>query len=110
MEKEILLRKWRCGLATAWGKQKENIHFGAQIDVLSGSRNSVREFQATGVIENHFGEEVQIALNYNYLIDPIKSISSDELTFEFTEPLKAITLRPEPAEDYFHIIMPMQMA
>ncbi len=55
------------------------------------------------------GEEVQIALNYNYLIDPIKSISSDELTFEFTEPLKAITLRPEPAEDYFHIIMPMSI-
>ena len=51
----------------------------------------------------------EIALNYNYLIDPIKSISSDEVTFEFTEPLKAITLRPEPAEDYFHIIMPMSI-
>lgn len=55
------------------------------------------------------GEEVQIAINFNYLTEPIKSIESEEITFEFTEVMKAITLRPEPAQDYFHIIMPMSI-
>jgi DNA polymerase-3 subunit beta len=50
-----------------------------------------------------------IALNYNYLIDPLKVIKSEYITFEFTEPMKAVTMRPEPAEDYFHIIMPMNI-
>ncbi len=55
------------------------------------------------------GEDIQIALNYNYLTDPIKVIESDDLIFEFTDVNKAITLRPEPAQDYFHIIMPMSI-
>lgn len=55
------------------------------------------------------GEEVMIALNYNYLVEPLKVIKSEYITFEFTEPMKAVTMRPEPAEDYFHIIMPMNI-
>ncbi|MFC2478708.1 MAG: hypothetical protein ACFNQG_06745, partial [Treponema socranskii subsp. buccale] len=31
------------------------------------------------------------------------------IVFEFTEPMKAITMRAEPAADYFHIIMPMNL-
>jgi DNA polymerase-3 subunit beta len=54
------------------------------------------------------GEKFNIALNYRYVEEPLKEISSDRLKFEFTEEMKAITLRSEPAEDYFHIIMPMQ--
>ncbi|MBQ7159653.1 MAG: DNA polymerase III subunit beta, partial [Treponema sp.] len=42
--------------------------------------------------------------------EPLKVINSERITFEFSESMKAVTLRPEPAEDYFHIIMPMQMA
>lgn len=56
------------------------------------------------------GEEITIAMNYRYIEEPLKVISSDRITFEFTAAVKAVTLRPEPAEDYFHIIMPMQMA
>ena len=55
------------------------------------------------------GENVTIALNYTYIEEPMKVIEADRLCFEFTAPMKAITLRPEPASDYFHIIMPMQM-
>lgn len=56
------------------------------------------------------GSEVTIAMNYRYVEEPLKVINSERITFEFTEAIKAVTLRPEPAEDYFHIIMPMQMA
>ncbi|MBQ6782072.1 MAG: DNA polymerase III subunit beta [Treponema sp.] len=56
------------------------------------------------------GQEITIAMNYHYVEEPLKVIGSDRITFEFSEAMKAVTLRPEPAEDYFHIIMPMQMA
>lgn len=56
------------------------------------------------------GEKYLIAMNNRYLEEPLKSIESEKVAFEFTDPekLKAITMRPEPAADYFHIIMPMQ--
>lgn len=55
------------------------------------------------------GEDVSIALNYINVEEPMKVISEERLCFEFTEVMKAVTIRPEPAADYFHIIMPMQM-
>jgi len=55
------------------------------------------------------GEEVTIALNYLYVAEPIKAIGTEDIVFEFTEPMKAITMRAEPAADYFHIIMPMNL-
>lgn len=55
------------------------------------------------------GETVTIAINYLYLEEPIKVIDADNLKIEFTESMKAITLKSEPEENFFHIIMPMQM-
>ena len=55
------------------------------------------------------GEDVTIALNYKYLEDPLKVMKSDDISLELTEPTRAITLSPEPAADYFHIVMPMQL-
>jgi len=55
------------------------------------------------------GEEVTMALNYRYIGDPLKVIETERVTFEFTETMKAITLRSEPKADYFHIIMPMNL-
>lgn len=55
------------------------------------------------------GDELTIALNYLYLEEPIKVIGSDRVKVEFTEAMKAVTLRSEPAKDFFHIVMPMQM-
>jgi DNA polymerase III subunit beta len=55
------------------------------------------------------GPEVTIALNYLYVTEPIKVIGSENIVFEFTEAMKAVTMRPEPAADYFHIIMPMNL-
>ncbi len=55
------------------------------------------------------GEELVFALNFQYVDEPLKSTTTERVVFEFTEGMKAITMRPEPAEDYFHLIMPMQM-
>ncbi|MBQ9495406.1 MAG: DNA polymerase III subunit beta [Treponema sp.] len=55
------------------------------------------------------GDEVTIALNYLYVAEPIKEIDTEDVMFEFTESMKAITLKAEPSSDYFHIIMPMNL-
>ncbi len=55
------------------------------------------------------GPAMTIAANYGYLLEPLKEASEKEVALEFSEADKAITLKPVPEKDYFHIIMPMQI-
>lgn len=55
------------------------------------------------------GEPITMAMNYMYIDEPIKVMNSERIKFEFTEAMKAVTLKTVPESDYFHIIMPMQM-
>lgn len=55
------------------------------------------------------GPEIAIAVNYLYIEEPVKVIGSERVKIEFTEAMKAITLKADPETDFFHIIMPMQM-
>ncbi|MBO5137025.1 MAG: DNA polymerase III subunit beta [Spirochaetaceae bacterium] len=55
------------------------------------------------------GESITMAMNYMYVDEPMKVMDSERIKFEFTEPMKAVTLKSVPEDDYFHIIMPMQM-
>ena len=55
------------------------------------------------------GENTAIALNYRYVEEPLRVLDSDILKVEFSDPARAITLKPEPEGDYFHIVMPMQI-
>jgi DNA polymerase-3 subunit beta len=57
---------------------------------------------------NYTGEEVKIALNYIYLMDPLKIMETETFSINFTEATKALTLQAEPEAGYFHLIMPMQ--
>ncbi|GHU98173.1 DNA polymerase III subunit beta [Spirochaetia bacterium] len=54
-------------------------------------------------------EEVSIALNYRYLEEPFKVITDEEVAIYFSEANRAITIKPVPEKDFFHIIMPMQV-
>ena len=56
----------------------------------------------------YYGSSYVIALNYLYIEEPLRFINSDKIDFEFTEEMKAVTMKSEPESDYFHIIMPMQ--
>jgi DNA polymerase III subunit beta len=58
---------------------------------------------------DYVGPEARIALNYKYIEDPLKVMDSEEINIEFTEPNRAITISPNPGEDYFHVVMPMQI-
>ncbi|MCL1814205.1 MAG: DNA polymerase III subunit beta [Treponema sp.] len=55
------------------------------------------------------GEEISIALNYRYIEEPFKVMTEDEISVHFTESARAITIKPVPENDYFHIVMPMQL-
>lgn len=56
------------------------------------------------------GPSMTFALNYAYLLEPLREMSEKSAAIEFTESDKALTLRGEPAGDYFHVVMPMQQA
>jgi DNA polymerase-3 subunit beta len=58
---------------------------------------------------DYSGPEATIALNYKYVEEPLKVMDSENITIEFTEPNRAITVSPDPGEDYFHVVMPMQI-
>ena len=55
------------------------------------------------------GENVSIAINYRYVEEPFKILNCDEVSIHFTEAAKAITIKPIPEQDFFHIVMPMQL-
>ena len=55
------------------------------------------------------GPATSLALNYQYLLDPLREMDSDQVLIEFTASNKAITLSAEPKGHYFHVIMPMQV-
>ncbi|POR05367.1 DNA polymerase III subunit beta [Alkalispirochaeta sphaeroplastigenens] len=55
------------------------------------------------------GPDTTIALNYMYLVDPLRVINTDTISIHFTEPNKALTIYSEPLDRYYHIVMPMQL-
>ena len=55
------------------------------------------------------GPATSLALNYQYLLDPLREMETDQVSLAFTAPNKALTLSAEPERHYFHVIMPMQV-
>jgi DNA polymerase-3 subunit beta len=53
------------------------------------------------------GDDETIALNYNYIEEVFKAISSDRISLNFKDTGKAITIKPEPEDNFLHVIMPM---
>jgi len=56
------------------------------------------------------GEPVKIALNYLYIMHPVRVMKTEKLAVELQDEKNAIVLRPEPEQYYFHIVMPMQQS
>lgn len=65
--------------------------------------------QAKEVIAcDYTGDAMRLAMNYTFLVSPLRVMEGELLSLSFTDANRAVTLRPEPQRDYFHIIMPMQ--
>jgi DNA polymerase-3 subunit beta len=57
----------------------------------------------------YHGPEMSFAVNCLYMSEPLREIASEQVSLEFSDVNKAITLRPVPDEGYTNIIMPMQL-
>jgi DNA polymerase-3 subunit beta len=55
------------------------------------------------------GDEIDIALNYVYLIDCLKEIDSESITIDFENAERVITVKGTDEEDYINLIMPMKL-
>jgi DNA polymerase III subunit beta len=60
------------------------------------------------VVCEYSGPEATIALNYMYLLEPLREIDTDTVSIQHTDTNKAVTLTSVPEKDYVHIVMPMQ--
>lgn len=54
------------------------------------------------------GPDSKVSLNYTYLLNPLKVMEGEYFSINFTEPTRAMTVKPDSNRDYYHIIMPMQ--
>ncbi len=55
------------------------------------------------------GPDITMALNCQYMQDPLKVINEDKISIHFTESNRQVTINSLPEKNYFHIVMPMQM-
>ena len=63
------------------------------------------------------GPDISIGVNYKFIIDPLKVIDAEYVVFDFTpdddmvngemKVTKSVIMHSDPAEDYQHVIMPM---
>jgi len=61
-------------------------------------------------IPSHYDwEDIDIALNYIYLMDCLKEIESDNVRIEFENAERVISVRGESEENYINLIMPMKI-
>lgn len=55
------------------------------------------------------GEEITIALNGQHVREPLSEIDSEKVVLEFTEALRAVTMRGDSDSGSFSVIMPMSL-
>ena len=58
---------------------------------------------------NYEGEPQKCAMNYTYLLSPLKVMDGKEAKIEFTDSIRPFTVKSEPERDYLHVIMPMNL-
>ncbi len=57
----------------------------------------------------YYGEELRCAMNYTYLLSPLKVMDGENVKLAFTESGRPFTLTSDPEQDYLHVIMPMNL-
>jgi DNA polymerase-3 subunit beta len=60
------------------------------------------------VLLRNEGEDIQIAFNAHYLIDGLKIIDSEEVSFEFTQPLNPGIMKPAQDDSFIYLILPVK--
>jgi DNA polymerase-3 subunit beta len=91
-------------------QKSRRVYLGLAPGLMSVSSEESDIGNAREEIPNKYdGEELSIALNYRYIEEPFKVMTDEEISIHFTDPTKAITVKPVPEKDFFHIVMPMNL-
>ncbi len=82
---------------------------GDKLTITAQSGNLGDAFEEIEVARNEDEAPVEIAFNAKYLIDVLSVLDSPGLALELTESLRPGVVRPSESDDYFCVLMPMQV-
>ena len=74
-------------------------------NVLELTTDSTDIGEAKDTIDVDFGKDFKIAFNYRYLVEVLKVIDTETVTFEMNTPLTACLIK----SNFVHLIMPIQL-
>ena len=86
---------------------------GITVDVSPGSMEITTVHPDLGTSQDvvdatYEGEPFSVIVNVNYLMDSLASVNTDLVSFDFHEEGGPILVHPEPAANYFNLVMPMR--
>ena len=55
------------------------------------------------------GPETSLALNYLFIVEPLRVMEDETVTIKFTDSKKAMSIVPAEEKDYVHVVAPMQL-
>ncbi|HEY3329860.1 MAG TPA: DNA polymerase III subunit beta [Capsulimonadaceae bacterium] len=82
---------------------------GDKLTITAQSGNIGDAFEEIEVARDQDEAPVEIAFNAKYLIDVLNVLDSPGLVLELTESLRPGVVRPSESDDYFCVLMPMQV-
>jgi DNA polymerase-3 subunit beta len=77
--------------------------------LILSSKNPALGGAAEEIPIQYGGEAIDIALNYIYLLDCLKEVSSDDVKVDFENAERVLTVRGTGDSDYVNLIMPMKI-
>lgn len=86
-----------------------DLNVATQTTQISCAQQDVGSAQETVKSEIE-GEDVEIAFNYNYVMDGLNAVHGDEVTVEIQSSFKPGIFRTEGEESYLYLLMPIRIA
>lgn len=96
-------------LAQISGNNTKVVKFNIDSEMTISSANEIAQSSST-IEAKSSGEPILFAINSDYLLDAVKQISIDEITFDINTPLKPIVIQWQ--QNQFHktiLLMPVQI-
>ena len=104
---ELLSAVRRAALLTSEQSNSIKVSLKKNMLIVSTNTPDVGEAREEMVI-SYGGEEVAIAFNPDYLIDVLKNLEEQEITFEFTDALNPGVVRS--GKSFLYVIMPIRLS
>lgn len=96
----------RAALVTSDKSSSIKIHVSQDLMTVTGQSSEFGDSSVTLNVE-YTGPEVSVAFNPGFLLDPLRSLTRDEVIFEFKDELSPGVVRT--AESFLCVIMPLRL-